>query len=147
MTCGALPTLSLADLRPLLTTLRFGPTVESLYLADDDSVWSLSVGEPLPCLGLLISERSGSGASSNRPSKLASEDSSGVRSCKVPANSGCVSAAGLSEYDATSFWPCDGDGGESGDSPCVVKREFVNELTKEPRLNAALNLPLLALAG
>ena len=90
--------------------------------------------------------RSGSGASSNRPLKLASEESSGVRSCKVPANSGYVSAAGLSEYGAASFWPCE-DGMDSGDSSWLVNREFVNELTKEPRLNPALNRLLPALTG
>ena len=143
MTCAVL----LPAVRPLLATLRFGPTTEPPCPVDDDSVWSLFVGEPSLCFGLLISERSGSGGSSNRPLKLASEESSGVRSCKVPANSGCLSAVGLSEYGATSFWPCEDDRGESGDSPCVVNREFVNELTKEPRLIAALNLPLRVLVG
>lgn len=141
MTCGTLPALLLLALAAIL---RLGPLPDGLYPADDGFVDSLLVGERSLCLGLLMSERCGSGASSILPLKLASEESSGVVSGVVPASSGRVSLVGLSEYGATSFWPIEGDRGESGDLPWVVNRELLSELTNEPRLRAALNLPVLA---
>ena len=87
--------------------------IDPLLLADDGSVCSLFVGELSLDLGLLISRRSGL-ASSALPLKLASEESSGVTSCKVPANSGRMSGTAPSEYAVACSCLNEVDRGASG---------------------------------